>query len=170
MMRGEAGVLADLDALGIRFTAYEHEAVFTVAQSDRVNAALAGLHTKNLFLKDQAGQYWLLTVPADIRVDLKALPAVIGSKRLSFGRADDMERLLGVSPGSVTPLGGIHAQAGSITILIDAALADAEIVNVHPLRNTATLGLSGASLLSVLRHWRHQPLIAQIPRQDDHVV
>lgn len=168
-MRGEAGLLADLDALGIGFTSHEHEAVFTVAQSDRVNAALAGAHTKNLFLKDQAGQYWLVTVPAEIRVDLKALPGAIGSRRLSFGKAADMERLIGIAPGSVTPLGGINAAPGSITIVIDAGLAEAENVNVHPLRNTGTLGLSGASILKLLRHWGHQPLIAIIPRQDEHV-
>lgn len=167
-MRGEAGLLADADALGIRFTAHEHEAVFTVAQSDKINAALAGAHTKNLFLKDQAGEFWLVTVAADIRVDLKALPAAIGSKRLSFGKAGDMQRLIGVTPGSVTPLGGIHAAPGSIRLVIDAALGDAERVNVHPLRNTATWGLPGASILKLLQHWGHQPLIAHIPRQDHH--
>lgn len=166
MMRGEAGLLADLDALAIEFTAQEHEAVFTVAESDAVNAAIAGEHTKNLFLKDQSGAFWLVTVPCDIRVDLKALPAAIGSKRVSFGKAEDMERLIGIKPGSVTPLGGINAAAGSITIVIDAALAQAEVVNVHPLRNTATLSLSGASIGKLLRRWGHVPLIANIPRQN----
>lgn len=167
-MRGEAGLLADANALGIRFTAHEHAAVFTVAQSDTVNTALAGAHTKNLFLKDQRDTYWLVTVPADIRVDLKALPAAIGSKRLSFAKAEDLQRLIGIAPGSVTPLGGINAEPRSIRLVIDSALADAEIVNVHPLRNTATWAVPGASILKLLQHWGHQPLIAPIPRQDDH--
>ena len=33
-MRGEAGLLSDLDTLAIPFAAYEHVAVFTVAESD----------------------------------------------------------------------------------------------------------------------------------------
>lgn len=164
-MRGEAGLLADLDALAIPFTAHEHQAVFTVAESDAVNAALVGAHTKNLFLKDQAGDFWLVTVPADIRVDLKALPAAIGSKRVSFGKAEDMERLIGIAPGSVTPLAAINADPASIRIVLDAGLAAEEIVNVHPLRNTGTLGLSGASILKLLRFWGHEPLIASIPTQ-----
>ena len=49
-MRGEAGLLDDLNALAIPFAAYEHVAVFTVAESDAVNAAIPGAHTKNLFL------------------------------------------------------------------------------------------------------------------------
>ena len=164
-MRGEAGLLADLGALAIPFAAYEHEAVFTVAESDAVNAAIPGAHTKNLFLKDNGGAFWLVTVPGAARVDLKALPAAIGSKRVSFGKAEDMERLLGIKPGSVTPLAAINAQPGSIAVVIDAGLAAVDTVNVHPLRNTGTLGLSGAAILDLLRHWGHAPQVAAIPIQ-----
>lgn len=163
MMRGEAGLLADLHSLFIPFTAHEHEAVFTVAQSERVNADLVGEHSKNLFLKDQAGAFWLVTVPANRRVDLKALPAAIGSKRVSFGKAADMQALIGVEPGSVTPLAAINAPVGRIHIVLDQSLAVADVVNVHPLRNTGTLALSGPSILQLLRHWGHDPQIIAIP-------
>lgn len=166
-MRGEAGLLADLDALAIPFTAHEHVAVFTVAESDTVNAAIPGAHTKNLFLKDAGGAFWLVTGPGEARVDLKTLPAAIGCKRVSFGKPDDMQRLLGIAPGSVTPLAAINAAPGSITVVLDAGLAAAERVNVHPLRNTGTIGLAGATILDLLRHWGHEPLIASIPVQDN---
>lgn len=165
-MRGEAGLLGDLDVLAIPFAAYEHVAVFTVAESDAVNAAIPGAHTKNLFLKDNGGAFWLITVPSEARVNLKALPAAIGSKRVSFGKPDDMDRLLGIAPGSVTPLAAINAAPGSITVVLDEGLAAAATVNVHPLRNTGTLGLSGRAVLDLLRHWGHQPLIASIPVQE----
>ena len=162
-MRGEAGLRADLKTLAIPFAAHEHDAVFTVAESDAVHAAMPGAHTKNLFLKDKGGEFWLVTVASDARVNLKALPAAIGCKHVSFGKAADMERLLGITPGSVTPLAAINAEPGSITIVLDAALAQADPVNVHPLRNTATLGLAGAAILDLLRHWGHVPLVAAIP-------
>jgi Ala-tRNA(Pro) deacylase len=162
-MRGEAGLLSDLGVLAIPFAAYEHEAVFTVAESDAINAAIPGAHTKNLFLKDTGGAFWLVTVPSEARVDLKALPAAIGSKRVSFGKAGDMDRMLGIAPGSVTPLAAINAVPASITVVLDEVLADADPVNVHPLRNTATLGLSGAAILDLLRHWGHAPRVAAIP-------
>ena len=165
-MRGEAGLLADLSARAVPFAAYEHDAVFTVAESDAVHAAMPGAHTKNLFLKDAGGAFWLITVPAEARVDLKALPAAIGSKRVSFGKAGDMERLLGIAPGSVTPLAAINAAVGSITVVLDAGLAASDPVNVHPLRNTATLALSGAAILDLLRHWGHAPIIVSIPVQE----
>lgn len=123
-------MLADLGVLAIPFAVHEHEAVFTVAESDAVHAAMPGAHTKNLFLKDKSGAFWLVTVPSDARVNLKALPGAIGCKHVSFGKAEDMERLLGISPGSVTPLAAINAVPGSITVVLDDVLAGAETVNV----------------------------------------
>ena len=90
-MRGEAGLRTDLKALAIPFAEHEHDAVFTVAESDAVHAAMPGAHTKNLFLKDAGGAFWLVTVPSDARVDLKALPAAIGSKRVTYDFARLME-------------------------------------------------------------------------------
>lgn len=161
--RGEAGLLADLAALAIGYESQEHRAVFTVAESSTLDARIPGAHSKNLFLKDSAGAFWLVTVPAQARVDLKALPSAIGSKRVSFAKPEDMERLLGISPGSVTPLAMINAAPGSVAVVLEEGLAAAERVNVHPLRNTATIGLAGADILRLLRHWGHAPLVASIP-------
>ena len=162
-MRGETGLRADLASLAIPFAEHEHAAVFTVAQSSRLDAGIPGAHTKNLFLKDTAGAFWLVTVPAHARVDLKALPQAIGCKRVSFANPEDMQRLLGITPGSVTPLAMINAEPGSVTAVLEEGLARAERINVHPLRNTGTLGIAGAEVLQLLRHWGHAPKVAAIP-------
>ncbi len=162
----EDSLLEALGALGIAFTHHVHGAVFTVEESAQLHADIAGAHTKNLFLKDAGGQFWLVTVPADIRVNLKALPATIGAKRVSFGKAEDMERLLGVTPGAVTPLAAINDDAGAVKIVIEESLAVAACVNVHPLHNCATIGLSGSNLVHALANWGHDPLILAIPKLD----
>jgi len=164
-MRGEAGLMADLAALSIPFEVQEHRAVFTVAESSELDARIPGAHTKNLFLKDAGGAFWLVTVPAQARVDLKALPRAIGSKRVSFAKAEDMVRLLGISPGSVTPLAMINADPGSVAVVLEKGLAAADRVNVHPLRNTATMSLAGADIRRLLRHWGHVPAVAAVPTQ-----
>ena len=156
---------ADLEALGIGWTALEHQAVFTVEESEAIHAQMPGAHTKNLFLKDSGGAFFLVTVDHATRVDLKALAPVIGAKKLSFGKADDMEALLGVTPGSVTPLAAINDADGKVRVVLDERLATATPVCVHPLRNTATIGLSGADLIRALAHWHHPPLIAAIPER-----
>lgn len=162
----ETKLYADLQALNIPYDVVEHPAVFTVEESRAVDGDIPGAHTKNLFLKDAGGRFWLVTVPAALRADLKALPAVMGAKRVSFGKGEDMERLIGVTPGSVTPLGAIADAEGAVTIVLDATLAAAARVNCHPLRNTATLGLSGADLVRALTHWGHPPVIIDVPAQD----
>lgn len=156
-----------LTRLGISFTLVEHPPVFTVADSRAVDGDMPGAHTKNLFLKDAAGQFWLVTIPAEMRADLKALPAVIGSARLSFGKADDMERLIGVTPGSVTPLGAFADTAGQVRVVLDQSLATAARVNCHPLRNSATIGLAGPELVRALAHWGHAPLVLSVPAIDE---
>ncbi len=159
----ETALLAALDAAGIAWNLHEHEAVFTVEASTRLHREIAGHHTKNLFLKDGGGQFWLVSAPHDAAIDLKALPAVIGSKKVSFGKAEDMARLLGISPGSVTPLAAFNDTGGGVNMVIDQRLAEADIVNVHPLRNTATLGLSGENLLAFLTLVGHPPAVVMLP-------
>lgn len=162
-MPHEQSLLNALDAAGIAWTKTEHQAVYTVEESAQLHADLPGAHTKNLFLKDAAAQFWIVSAPHDARVDLKALPAVIGSKKVSFGKPEDMVRLLGVEPGSVTPLAAFNDAAGAVRVVIDRRLAAAACVNVHPLRNTATLGLSGADLLAFLGATGHPPLVVALP-------
>lgn len=162
-MTSETDLLAMLDELGIAWSLHEHEAVFTVEASTQLHAEIAGAHTKNLFLKDAGGQHWVVSAPHDASIDLKALPVAIGSKKVSFGKGEAMEALLGILPGSVTPLAAFNDRAGAVRFVLDSRLAEAETVNVHPLRNTATLGLSGAALVQFLRATGHDPVIALLP-------
>lgn len=159
----ESALLAALDAAGIAWSLHEHEAVFTVEASARLHREIAGLHTKNLFLKDAGEQFWVVSAPHDAAIDLKALPAAIGAKKVSFGKAEDMEQLLGISPGSVTPLAAFNDSECLVKVVIDHRLADAAVVNVHPLRNTATLSLSGPDLVRFLASTGHPPVAAQLP-------
>ena len=74
-MHDETTLLAALAQLGIAHEKIPHAAVFTVEESEALHHAIPGVHTKNLFLKDKTGRFWLVTVEAHARVDLKALPA-----------------------------------------------------------------------------------------------
>ena len=78
-MRVEQPLIDALDALGIEWTLVDHEPVMTVADSAQLHAAVPGAHSKNLFLKDAGGRFWLVTAPHDARINLKALPALIGA-------------------------------------------------------------------------------------------
>ena len=82
-----------LDELSIDTTVYDHDAVFTVAESDKVNQKIPGGHTKNLFLKDKKGKLFLVVTLGDAVIDLKKIHTVIGGQgRVSFGNAELLEK------------------------------------------------------------------------------
>jgi Ala-tRNA(Pro) deacylase len=158
-MHTPASLAAELQRLGIAFTTHQHAAVFTVAEAQAVNHTIPGAHIKNLFLKDKAGALTLVTALESATVPLNPLAKHLGAKgRYSFGSAELLKTTLGVEPGSVTPLGLINAPAGSLTVVLDEAIFAHELVNPHPLTNTATLSLSPTDLLKALNAWGHHPL------------
>ena len=140
-----------LAAHGIAQTTLEHPAVFRVDEGHEIKAALPGGHTKNLFLKDAKGQIWLICALGETAIDLKRLPSVIGAGRLSFGSADLMVEVLGVTPGSVTLFALINDVDRRVKVVLDAALLVPEPVNFHPLTNTATTAISQNGLRAFLK-------------------
>jgi len=163
----EARILTRLDALGIAHSTMHHPPVFTVAEADAAWSELAGLHVKNLFLKDRDGTLWLLSCRAELRVALQQLAKAVGAARFSFGSAELLLDKLGVTPGSVTPLALAADRRGEVRFLLDAALARAPLVNVHPLHNGATTGISGADLVRFAAASGHPPHLVSVPVQEE---
>lgn len=148
-----------LDRLGVAHTTHDHPPVFRVEEGHEIKAALPGGHTKNLFLRDDKGQAWLISALGETAIDLKALPRVIGSGRLSFGKPELMQELLGVTPGSVTAFGLINDAGRRVRLVLDRALLDHELVNFHPLANDATTAVSRDGFLAFLRGLGVEPLV-----------
>ena len=158
-MKTRPDLIAFLDELGVEHRTLDHPAVFRVGEGDEIKAALPGAHTKNLFLKDAKGQLWLISAEGHTQIDLKRLPPVIGSGRLSFGNAALMEETLGVTPGSVTAFGLINDADRRVTFVLDHRLAEADIVNFHPLTNSATTAMAQADFRRFLDLADHPPRI-----------
>jgi Ala-tRNA(Pro) deacylase len=158
-MKTQAELLAFLDEIGVAATTHEHPAVFRVGEGEEIKAGIAGAHTKNLFLKDAKGQLWLISAEDRSVIDLKRLPAVIGSARLSFGNAALMLETLGVTPGSVTAFALINDVERRVRFVLDRALAEAAVVNFHPLTNTATTSVDQAGLQRFFQAVGVQPMV-----------
>lgn len=141
-----ASLFARLDALRIAHTTHEHAAVFTVEESAQIKSQLPGGHTKNLFLKDKAGALYLVCALGDTAVPVNKLHRTFGCKRLSFGKPDLLLETLGVTPGSVTFFAIMNDTAGRVNLVLDARLFDHEIINFHPMENTATTAIASAAL------------------------
>lgn len=151
-----------LAGLGIATKTHEHPAVFTVAESLAIEQAMPGGHTKNLFLKDKKDRIYLVVAMNDARIDLKSLHKTIGSDRLSFGKAELLVEVLGVLPGSVTPFSVINDKIGRVTVILDAEMMEQDLLNYHPLENTATTAIARDDLLRFIRATGHEPVVQMV--------
>ena len=152
-------LFAFLDAHGIAHETLRHPPVFRVEEGLEIKAALPGGHTKNLFLKDAKGQLWLVSALGETAIDLKSLPAVIGSARLSFGSPERLFDALGVVPGSVTAFALINDPQHRVRFVADKALMEADPVNFHPLSNDATTAISQAGFRAFLQAVSVEPQV-----------
>jgi Ala-tRNA(Pro) deacylase len=173
----EAPLMAQLAALGIAVAIYRHPPLHTVAESQAQRGQMPGGHIKNLFVRDKKRRYWLVTVPEDAEIDLKALRHILGATgNLSFGAADALVELLGVRPGAVTPFAVLNDTDGVVGFALERSLLDTDPINAHPLHNEATIAVAPADLLRFVAACGHEPLlfgldeIAAIAarRRDDH--
>ncbi len=151
-----------LTDLGINAGTTEHEAVFTVEQARALRGEIPGGHCKNLFLKDKKGALWLVVCLEDAVIDLKALPALIGAARISFGKADLLGEVLGVEPGSVTPFALINDTEHQVNVVLDKKMMEHDVVSYHPLVNTATVTLTPDDLLKFISSCGHEPQIIEL--------
>ena len=153
---------AVFDTLSIGPACHVHPPLMTsddaAVQWDRLD----GWQVKNLFLKDAGGQLWLVVLPCEPLVDTKILATVIGSKRISFGSAALLLEVLGVIPGSVTPLAIMNDRQRQVRLVIHAGIMHLRPLLVHPLINTATLELQQSDLLRFLAHHDVMPEIVDL--------
>ncbi len=150
-MTNKEKVYTVLQEAGIPFESMEHVAVYTMEEVAKAGIPRRGVLCKNLFLREHKGRrHYLVCVPEETQVDLKALAERLGEKSLSFASAERLEKYLGVTQGAVSPLGVLNDESRSVVVLFDAALEGAAQVDIHPNDNTATIWLSFADLRRVI--------------------
>jgi len=155
-------LFARLNELGIATTTTEHAAAFTVEELSAAVGHLPGVHIKNLFLCDPKKKMWLVVAPGDRRIDLKKVAPLIGAGRLSFGSSDRLLRVLGVTPGSVTPFAVINDPTRQVQVILDKTMMNEGIINAHPLINTMTTAISSADLRRFLEACGHVPRVVDL--------
>jgi len=159
-----ADLHAYLDNLGLATVTVDHPPLHTVEESRALRGDMPGGHAKNLLVKDKKSRIFLISLREDVAIDLKRVHEIIGaSGRVSFCSAEQLDRYLGVKPGSVTPFGAVNDRAGEVTVVLEKALMAMNPVHFHPLENTATTALSADDLIAFLRSTGHEPMIVDLP-------
>lgn len=159
-----------LDSLGVPYQRVDHEAAMTMEACGEIDRALSegadkGVAIcKNLFLCNrQETDFYLLLIPGSKPFKTKYLSAQIGSSRLSFAKAEYMEKYLDITPGSVSVMGLMNDREKKVRLLIDEDVLKEEYFACHPCINTSSLRLKTADLVErVIPALEHEPVAVSL--------
>jgi len=145
-----------LTELNLEFQLFNHEAVRTVAESKKVEKLFlspedGGGHIKNLYLRDSKKKNILLVASQDTNIDLKMMPKLLNSKRLSFGSSERLFENLGVRPGAVTPFSMMTGVKHSVELFMQYKLQESKLLYAHPLVNDCTVSISVEDLTKFMK-------------------
>lgn len=147
----KAGTLKFLDDNGYKYEKLEHAAVFTMEEMEAAGITSKGDVVKNLFLRNAKGdKHYLVCVEESKQVDLAKLALKLGSTKLSFGSAERLEKYLGVTQGSVSPLSILNDENHEVIVAFDQSMMGKDRIGVHPCENTATCFISFKDLKTII--------------------
>lgn len=147
-----------LDKLEIIYEEIEHPAVYTVEEANQIERMIEGIGCKNLFLTDKKGHYYLYVLKDNKKADLKELALKLNVLRLTFGNEDDLNNLLGLTKGSVTPLGVINDSDNKVILVFDSELVSEKLL-CHPNVNTKTMSIDWNDLIKLIEYTKHSYII-----------
>jgi Ala-tRNA(Pro) deacylase len=149
-------LLNHLKTIGIEYTNHTHPPVFTVEEAQAHTDHLPGGHCKNLYLRDKKKNNYLLVALDDTQINLKEFAKQTSLGNLSFGSPQRLMEVLGVKPGSVTPFALYNDGDKKIKkVFLDSRMMGYDILNYHPLENTATTTIARDSLIRFIEHTGH---------------
>ncbi len=140
-----------LEKAGIEFERVDHAEANTIEECLEVDKLLEMDICKNLFLCNSSKTaYYLLLMPGNKKFRTAEVSKQIGSSRLSFASYDDLEKMLDLTPGSVTVMGLMNDRDNKVRLLIDSDLLKEEFFGCHPMINTSSLRFKTSDLLNKL--------------------
>ena len=153
-MYGKKEIYALLDERGIEYEAIEHEAVYNIEEADALMLPHREAATKNLFIRDdKKRQYFVVVIPSEDRLDLKALREKLLSRPLKFASEADLMGILGLIPGQVTPFGALNDTEHKAKVIVSEYFRDG-LMDAHPNDNTATVILKTRDVVRILEEFQ----------------
>ena len=108
-----------LDIRSYDYDFHEHNALFTVEDSNKLRGEIAGLHSKNLFLKNKKNKFYLFSCEEFSKINLKTISKSLGLGNVSFAKKEYLFELLGINPGSVTPFALLNNTENNIDLYLE---------------------------------------------------
>lgn len=153
---------AYLTEQNMEYEVTEHKAVFNMEELDSIELPYPEWDAKNLFVRDDKKRnYYLITVKGDKRVNLKEFRKKHGLRPLSFASPEDLQTIMGLIPGAVTPLGTLNDAEHRVHFYLDQEFAGNKI-GVHPNDNTATIWMWADDLMELVRRQGNEAEFTEI--------
>ena len=150
-------VYEKLNELNIKYRVVNHKAVFTMADVINENIEPFENIVKNIFIRDDKKiNYYLVLVSHNKKVNLKELRNKLNSRPLTFASEEDLYKYLGLTKGSVSPLGILNDKDHIVSIIIDEDIKNISEIGVHPNINTATVFLKPKDLEIIFKNNKYE--------------
>lgn len=145
----ETKVYQELERLGIAFERVDNDSVEAMEECVEISNKLGAEIRKTIICCNrQKTEYYLVVLPANKRFDSNLFAAMLRTKRVSFASAEDMEALIGLTPGEASVMGVLNDSEGKIKVVIDKTVADAEWFACNPGANTTHIRFKTKDLLN----------------------
>ena len=139
-----------LEIRGYDYDFHEHNALFTVEDSNKLRGEIAGLHSKNLFLKNKKNKFFLFSCEEFSKINLKTISKSLDLGNVSFAKKEYLLELLGISPGSVTPFALLNNTENNIELYLEDKMYESKYINFHPLTNKATITIKSIDFIEFM--------------------
>jgi len=145
----ETKVYQELERLNIKYERVDNDTVESMEECVEVSEKLGAEIRKTIICCNrQKTDYYLVILPANKRFDSKLFAAMMRTARVSFASAEDMEALIGLTPGEASVMGILNDTDNKIKVVIDKAVADAEWFACNPGANTTHIKFKTTQLIN----------------------
>ena len=139
-----------LDSLKIDYTNYEHEPVFTCADSKWVD--IHGQRVKSLLIRNKKWtNFYMVVLEDDKKLETNKIREIFDDSKMSFFEEELMMEKIWLKPWSVSPFALINNKDEDIKVVFDKSLKWIQIW-FHPLQNDNTVVLQMNDVEKFLEH------------------
>lgn len=160
----ETKVYQELERLGIKYERVDNDVVEAMEECVEVSEKLGAEIRKTIVVCNrQKTDFYLVILPANKRFDSKLFASMMQCSRVSFASAEDMEAVIGLTPGSASVMGILNDAEGKVKVVIDKAVADEKYFACNPGANTTHIKFKTSNLINnFLPAEKHKPEIIML--------
>lgn len=149
-MNKKADIYEYLNVNNIWYEKINHEAVYNMDELSKIDTPYFDVIAKNLFIRDDKKKnYYLITLKGNKKINLKEFRKSQNTRALSFASEEELQELMSLTAGSISPFGLLNDEGLLIHFYIDKDYDDS-IIGIHPNDNTETIILNVKDLIEII--------------------